>query len=210
MTGKKSVAWSVSVNLGNNESLGLMVTDEVDDKDDAREVFAFGIGQLIGVANGADEKTARVLRDFVARFVQEEEARPAAQDETAPTVKVETTPAKEPWTPTITKSSYGLAQAAKAAKQDAVPDAPPTIEDQAKAAVAQCVKPPTPAPQPTPSAPPTPEASASTAPPAPTTAPDGEVCGICGASVTKSQAKLSQLFMSKTMCKGCFDKQGGV
>jgi hypothetical protein len=30
-------------------------------------------------------------------------------------------------------------------------------------------------------------------------------CEVCGAPVTKSQAKLSQLFLSKTTCKGCME-----
>ncbi len=217
MTGKKSVAWSVSVNLGNNESLGLVVTDEVGDKDEARDVFAFGIGQLLGVAKGADEKTARLLQDFVSRFVQEEEAKPAVRDEKEPTVRLEAPPAKEPWIPKITKSSWEKAQEEKAAKQDLPvcqpPDKAPTIEEQAAAAVRACVKPPV-APHPAPSAPPTPEASASAerpaAPQPAASAPDGEVCERCGAAVTKSQAKLSQLFMNKTLCKTCMDSNGGA
>ncbi|MFA7121178.1 MAG: hypothetical protein WC277_06830, partial [Bacilli bacterium] len=112
---------------------------------------------------------------------------------------------KEPWTPKITKSSYEKAREEKAART-------PTPEEQAVAAVAACIKPA--APQPTPSAPPTPEAStvatAKSAPPVPTTAPDGEVCGICGAPVAKAQANLSQLFMGKTLCKTCMDKRLGA
>ncbi len=63
------------------------------------------------------------------------------------------------------------------------------------------------APESVPTAPPEPEASAPaaapTAPPTPKPAPEGEICERCGAAVTKSQAKLSQLFMSKTLCKTC-------
>ena len=232
MTGKKSVAWSVSVNLGNNESLGLVVTDEVGDKDEARDVFAFGIGQLLGVAKGADEKTARLLQDFVSRFVQEEEAKPAVRDEKEPTVRLEAPPAKEPWTQKITKSSWeraakqdaaALQQRATLAKeamiaksggvadQDAKPEKTPTIEEQAAEAVAQCIKPPATAPDPAPSAPPTPEASAPaaavTAPLAPKTAPpEGfSLCVECGEAVPANQAKLSQLFQSKTLCKKCME-----
>jgi hypothetical protein len=36
--------------------------------------------------------------------------------------------------------------------------------------------------------------------------PAEDVCEICGAAVTKSQAKLSQLFMSKTLCKKCMEQ----
>ena len=75
----------------------------------------------------------------------------------------------------------------------------PTVAEQAAAAVAQCIKPPTAAPEPAPSAPTTPEASVSGAP------QSGEVCANCGAAVSASQAKLSQLFMSKTLCKQCME-----
>jgi len=86
----------------------------------------------------------------------------------------------------------------------------PTVAEQAAAAVAQCIKPPATAPDPVPAAPPTPEASApavaASAPPAPKTAPQpGVVCVNCGAAVSASQAKLSQLFQSKTLCKKCME-----
>ncbi len=222
MTSKKTVSWSAQVNLGNDEFIGLVVTDEVKDKDDARDIFAFACGQLLGVAKGADEKTARLLQDFVSRFVQEEEAKPAVRDEKEPTVKLEAPPAKEPWIPKITKSSWEKAQVVKAEKQDAAaaiqeevlaiesrvagaterphPDAKP---EQAKA----------PAPQPAPSAPPTPEASTvATAPDAPQSAPtappkmgSGAVCEKCGAEVSDAQKNLSQLFTNKTLCKTCLE-----
>ena len=75
----------------------------------------------------------------------------------------------------------------------------PTVAEQAAAAVAQCIKPPATAPEPAPSAPPAPEASVSGAP------QSGEVCANCGATVSASQAKLSQLFQGKTLCKSCME-----
>ena len=59
----------------------------------------------------------------------------------------------------------------------------PTVAEQAAAAVARVVKPPAPAE--TPAA--------------------GDVCEKCGAPVPKSQAKLSQLFQGKTLCKSCME-----
>lgn len=233
MTPSKSVSWSALVNIGNNESLALTVSGEAANPDEARDIFAFACGQLLGVANSADAATSEKIRAYVSRLVQEEEAKPAVRDEKQPTVKLEAPPAKEPWTPKITRSSYEQAQAEKAAKQDAAalqqratlakealiaksggvadqnakPEKTPTIEEQAAAAVAACIKPP--APQPAPTAPPVPEASAPAerpvAPLATKPAPDGGVCEVCGAPVTKSQAKLSQLFLSKTTCKGCME-----
>ena len=40
----------------------------------------------------------------------------------------------------------------------------------------------------------------------PPAAGEGEVCETCGAEVTKSQAKLSNLFMNKTLCKKCMEQ----
>jgi hypothetical protein len=195
MTSSKSVSWSALINIGNNESLALTVSGEAANPDEARDIFAFACGQLLGVANSADEATAPLIRAYVSRLVQTEEARPV--------------------------------------EQDAVPATPPSAEEQAAAAVAQCIKPPVDvediarqqhadklkadlerlqadhdtrvarwaatAPDPAPSAPPAPEASVSGAP------QSGEVCVNCGAAVSASQAKLSQLFQSKTLCKSCME-----
>jgi hypothetical protein len=40
----------------------------------------------------------------------------------------------------------------------------------------------------------------------PSAAPAEDVCEMCGAEVTKSQAKLSRLFMNKTLCKKCMEQ----
>ena len=67
----------------------------------------------------------------------------------------------------------------------------PTAAEQAAAAAAQCIKPPATAPK----------------EPAPkTTPPEGfSLCAECGEAVPANQAKLSQLFASKTLCKSCLD-----
>jgi hypothetical protein len=122
MTSFKSVSWSALVNVGNNESLALTVSGEAANPDEARDIFAFAIGQLIGVANSADEVTAPLIRAYVSRLVQTEEARPVEQDAPAPV------PKKEPWAPKITKASYDARQANAAAKQDTVPATPPSAE----------------------------------------------------------------------------------
>ena len=186
MTSSKSVSWSALVNIGNNESLALTVSGEAATPDEARDIFAFACGQLLGVANSADEATAPLIRAYVSRLVQTEEARPVEQDAPAPT------PKKEAWEPKITKSSYDARQTAK---QDTVPATPPSAEEQAAAAVAQCIKPPTAAPDPAPK----------------TTPPEGfSLCAECGEAVPANQAKLSNLFMNKTLCKTCMDKSQGA
>ena len=67
----------------------------------------------------------------------------------------------------------------------------PTVAEQAATAVAQCIKPPATAPK----------------KPAPkTTPPEGfSLCAECGEAVPANQAKLSQLFQGKTLCKSCLD-----
>jgi hypothetical protein len=171
MTSSKSVSWSALVNIGNNESLALTVSGEAANPDEARDIFAFACGQLLGVANSADEATAPLIRAYVSRLVQTEEARPVEQDAPAPV--------KEP---------------AKVAPPVAAPTPvmgpAPTAAEQAAAAVAQCIKPPATAPK----------------EPAPSVPPEGfSLCAECGEAVPANQAKLSQLFMSKTLCKACME-----
>ena len=183
MTSTKSVSWSALVNVGNNESLALTVSGEAATPDEARDIFAFACGQLLGVANSADETTAALIRAYVSRLVQIEEARPV--------------------------------------EQDAVPATPPSAEEQAAAAVAQCIKPPVDvediarqqhadklkadlerlqADHDTRVA-----RWAAAAP------PEGfSLCAECGEAVPANQAKLSQLFMNKTLCKSCMDKSQGA
>ena len=184
MTSSKSVSWSALINIGNNESLALTVSGEAANPDEARDIFAFACGQLLGVANSADETTAPLIRAYVSRLVQTEEARPV--------------------------------------EQDAVPATPPSAEEQTAAAVAQCIKPPVDA-----------EDiarqqhadklkadlerlqadhdtrvarwAATASDPAPSAPQSGAVCANCGAAVSASQAKLSQLFQSKTLCKSCME-----
>jgi hypothetical protein len=206
MTSSKSVSWSALINIGNNESLALTVTGEAANPDEARDIFAFTCGQLLGVANSADEATAPLIRAYVSRLVQIEEARPVEQDAV-------------PATPPSAEE-----QAAAAVAQCIKP--PVDVEDIARQQHADKLKADlerlqadhdtrvarwaATAPDPAPSAPPTPEASAPaaavTAPPTPKTAPHpGVVCVNCGAAVSASQAKLSQLFQGKTLCKSCLD-----
>ena len=174
MTTSKSVSWSALINVGNNESLALTVSGEAANPDEARDIFAFACGQLLGVANSADEATAPLIRAYVSRLVQTEEARPVEQDAPAPT------PKKEAWEPKITRSSYDAMQTAK---HDTAPAPRPSAEEQAAAAVAQVVK-----------------------PPAAAKAPEAfGLCEKCGEAVPSQQAKLSMLFMSKTLCKSCME-----
>lgn len=71
-----------------------------------------------------------------------------------------------------------------------LPQKVPSAADQAAAAVAMCIKPPVAAPHPTLSAPPE----------------KFGICAECGEAVPSNQTKLSNLFVSKTLCKKCMEE----
>jgi hypothetical protein len=184
------------------------------DFDDAVVIFSRKLLKYTNCATDADRLT---VRQVVASIT-------STPLDKVPDVGTPTPPApvKEPAkvTPPVAAPTPGTGPA-------------PTAEEQAAAAVAQCIKPPVDvediarqqhadklkadlerlqadhdtrvarwaatAPDPAPSAPPAPEASVSGAP------QSGEVCVNCGAAVSASQAKLSQLFQSKTLCKKCME-----
>ena len=54
MTSSKSISWSALINIGNNESLALTVSGEAANPDEARDIFVFACGQLLGVAKSAE------------------------------------------------------------------------------------------------------------------------------------------------------------
>jgi hypothetical protein len=184
------------------------------DFDDAVVIFSRKLLKYTNCATDADRLT---VRQVVASIT-------STPLDKVPDVGTPTPPApvKEPAkvTPPVAAPTPGTGPA-------------PTAEEQAAAAVAQCIKPPVDvediarqqhadklkadlerlqadhdtrvarwaatAPDPAPSAPPTPEASVSGAP------QSGAVCANCGAAVPANQAKLSQLFQGKTLCKSCME-----
>jgi len=188
----KEIIVGASVPMENGSSVTLSVAGHIEterDIDDAVVIFG---RKLLKYTNSASDADRLTVRQVVASIT-------STPLDKVPDVGTPTPPApvKEP---------------AKVAPPVAAP-APvmgpaPTVAEQAAAAVAQCIKPPTTAPDPAPSAPPTPEASAPAA--AVTAPPEGfSLCVECGEAVPANQAKLSQLFMSKTLCKKCMDSPGG-
>ena len=184
----KEVILGATVPLENGGAITFSIAGHVEaerDYDDAVVIFGRKLLKYTNSASDADRLTVRQVISSITSTPLDK----------VPDVGTPTPPApvKEP---------------AKVAPPVAAP-APvmgpaPTAAEQAAAAVAQCIKPPATAPkEPAPSAPPTPEASVSGAP------QSGEVCANCGAAVSASQAKLSQLFQSKTLCKKCMDSPGG-
>ena len=182
------VILGASVPLENGGTITFSIAGKIEaerDYDDAVVIFG---RKLLKYTNSASDADRLTVRQVVASIT-------STPLDKVPDVGTPTPPApvKEP---------------AKVAPPVAAP-APvmspaPTVAEQAAAAVAQCIKPPTTAPkEPAPSAPPTPEASAPAAAAAP---PEGfSLCAECGEAVPANQAKLSQLFQGKTLCKSCLD-----
>jgi len=206
---------------GDHHSL-LVVGTDGDDGQSPEEVLRIHDGKLAKM--GTDDLTRSAIDSYRKKhFGTADPLVPGQRSSPAPATAAAKTPDK--WVPKITKDSLpARSSPAAAVTLDRVSPLPermpaPTVAEQAAAAVRTVIKPPG-APQPA-----TPPAvvqtsadiaqasapvAAQTAPADPKPAPAEDVCGICGASVTKSQVKLSQLFMSKTMCKPCMDKSQGA
>ncbi len=211
------VILGASLPLENGSTITFSVAGHVEaerDYDDAVVIFG---RKLLKYTNSASDADRLTVRQVVASITS------------TPLDKV-----PDVGTPTPPAPVKGPAKATPPVAAPAPVMGPaPTAAEQTAAAVAQCIKPPVDvediarqqhadklkadlerlqadhdtrvarraatAPDPAPSAPPTPEASVSGAP------KSGEVCANCGAAVSASQAKLSQLFQGKTLCKSCLD-----
>ena len=171
----KEVILGATVPLTNGSTITFSIAGHVEaerDFDDAVVIFGRKLLKYTNSASDADRLTVRQVISSITSTPLDK----------VPDVGTPTPPApvKEP---------------AKVAPPVAAP-APvmgpaPTAAEQAAAAVAQCIKPPTAAPK----------------EPAPkTTPPEGfSLCAECGEAVPANQAKLSQLFQGKTLCKQCME-----
>jgi hypothetical protein len=184
----KEVILGATLPLENGSTITFSIAGHVEaerDYDDAVVIFG---RKLLKYTNSASDADRLTVRQVVASIT-------STPLDKVPDVGKPTSPApdKEP---------------AKVAPPVAAPTPrmgpAPTAAEQAAAAVAQCIKPPATAPkEPAPSTPPTPEASAPAAAAAP---PEGfSLCAECGEAVPANQAKLSQLFQGKTLCKQCME-----
>ena len=190
------VILGATVPLENGSTITFSIAGHVEaerDIDDAVVIFGRKLLKYTNCATDADRLTVRQVVASITSTPLDKVPDVGAPTPPAPvkeSVKVAPpapAPKKEAWEPKITKSSYDAMQTAK---QDAAPATPPTIAEQVAAIVAQCIKPPATAPDPAPK----------TAP------PEGfGICAECGEAVPANQAKLSQLFQSRTLCKRCME-----
>jgi hypothetical protein len=174
-TPKSEVILGATVPLTNGSAITFSIAGKIETERDCDDAIVIFSRKLLKYTNCATDDDRLTVRQVVASIT-------STPLDKVPDVGTPTPPApvKEP---------------AKVAPPVAAP-APvmgpaPTVAEQAAAAVAQCIKPPATAPK----------------EPAPkTTPPEGfSLCAECGEAVPANQAKLSQLFQGKTLCKSCMD-----
>ncbi|MDD2472936.1 MULTISPECIES: hypothetical protein [unclassified Methanoculleus] len=197
MSRKKEVTIGITVNLDNYENLRLEVKGDVEAHEDVDDLITFLDGMLARFGRG-DAATAERVNAYRRRVLAARPAEPQASAATrAAPEEMPATTAAEPTHRTeedVCPSTDVIAAAIPPAPEH--PEPPRIPEPPAK----QEEKNPEPArPVQTPQ-----QQEPAIAKPA--AAPGEDVCEICGAAVSKSQAKLSQLFMGKTLCKKCMEQ----
>ena len=190
----KEVILGASVPLTNGSTVTLSIAGHVEterDYDDAVVIFS---RKLLKYTNSASDEDRLTVRQVISSITSTpldqvpDVGAPAPIPPPAEPAKtlLDPPPKQAPGRVWVGKDDGKVTRLDEPAKTS-----PPTAAEQAAAAVARCIKPPAPEdPEPAPAGSPL----AQTA---------GPICEACGAVVTKSQEKLSQLFMSKTPCKKC-------
>ncbi|NLA31413.1 MAG: hypothetical protein GX880_06280, partial [Methanomicrobiales archaeon] len=169
--------------------------------EDVDDLVSFLDGMLARFGRG-DPATAERVDAYRRRVLALRPTKPEAQ---APRVETVASMAPVPAGPGSVQQNIEGTSPAPHAIEAAVPPAPKQPEPVSKPIAGTPKQPePTPVSKPIAGAPKQPEPGpAGAKPPA---AGEGEVCETCGAEVTKSQAKLSNLFMNKTLCKKCMEQ----
>lgn len=190
---RKNLTIGVTINLDNYENLRLEVDGEVCTDQDAEDLIVFLDGMITRLGRG-DPATAERLDAYRRRVfglpagVSDAPAPPQASP--APPAQDELTP---PEPPVITGEVEGGPEVAgPAPAPEEAPVEVPVKPVTAKAAPMAAEEKASPATSPAPSD----QVS---------TPPSGEevCCEECGAVVTGAQAKVSQMFMGRTLCKKC-------
>ena len=169
------VVLGATVPLTNGSTITFSIAGKIETERDCDDAIVIFSRKLLRYTNCATDADRLTVRQVVASIT-------STPLDKVPDVGTPTPPApvKEPAkdAPPVAATAPSMGPA-------------PTAAEQAAAAVAQCIKPPTTAPK----------------EPAPkTTPPEGySLCAECGEAVPANQAKLSMLFQSKTLCKSCLD-----
>lgn len=193
MSSKKEVTIGITINLENYENLRLEVEGDAETHEDVDDLITFLDGILSRLGRG-DQATAERVDAYRRRVLAARPAAPQvpAREEKAPEPAPPATPEAEPAQP----------------EEGGTCPAPELIEKAIPAAPEHPEPPRIPGPpaKPEEKTPAQPEVAPEPATEKPSAAPAEGVCEMCGAEVTKSQAKLSRLFMNKTLCKKCMEQ----
>lgn len=201
MEQRKNLTIGVTINLDNYENLRLEVDGEVCTDRDAEDLVVFLDGMIARLGRG-DPATAERLDAYRRRVfgltagvsdapapAQAPLAAPPAQGEIPLSETVEP-PESPPVIPGVVEGRPEVAAPAPAAEEapakapvKPVTARPPPMAAEEKAS---------------PAATPAPSVQVSTPP-----QPGSVSCEECGAGVTDAQAKVSQMFMGRTLCKKC-------
>lgn len=232
MPGKKSLTIGITVNLENYENLRLEVTGEVTGQQEVSDLVGF-LDETLATFGRGNATTADLIEKYRARvfstgagaastsgpamtYHEPEPEWPALEtpvpsqqplvqpDEAVPTPVAEPATPTEPTPiataqPTQKKEIEKKQEQPPAPKGKTEPMAAPTAATPAESAP-PTAKPKT-KPAPVPVAAPAPSAAAPSQPTA-----SGAACEICGCAVSSSEQKMSQLFMSRILCKTCMKK----
>jgi len=200
MSSKKEVTIGITINLENYENLRLEVEGDAETHEDVDDLITFLDGILSRLGRG-DPATAERVDAYRRRVLAARPAKPQAPagEEKALEPALPATPEAEPAQqkvegacPAPAVIERAIPAAPEHSEPHRIPEPPARSEEKATAQ-------PKAAPE---QGPPVQEPAAAK-PPA---APAEDVCEMCGAEVTKSQAKLSRLFMNKTLCKKCMEQ----
>jgi len=191
MSSKKEVTIGITINLENYENLRLEVEGDVETHEDVDDLVTFLDGMLARLGRGDQARCIPAARSRGSAGPAPEEKAAGPEAPETP----ETEPAhgeEEKACPSPDVIEAAIPPAPEHPEPPRIPQPPVKLEEKVPAE---------------------PEAAPEQAPPAqepvaakPPAAPGEDVCEMCGAGVTKSQAKLSQLFMSKTLCKKCMEQ----
>ncbi|PKL62135.1 MAG: hypothetical protein CVV31_07785 [Methanomicrobiales archaeon HGW-Methanomicrobiales-2] len=214
MSSKKEVTIGITINLENYENLRLEVEGDVETHEDVDDLITFLDGMLARLGRG-DQATAERVDAYRRRVLAVRPAEPRAPaakpvpEEKAAGPEAPETPETEPahegegrTCPSPDVIEAAIPPAPEHPEPPRIPQPPVKLEEKVPAEPEAAAEPVPSEPVLSEQAPPAQEPVAAK-PPA---APGEEVCEMCGAGVTKSQAKLSQLFMSKTLCKKCMEQ----
>lgn len=220
MPGKKSLTIGITVNLENYENLRLEMTGDVTDQQEVQELVGF-LDQTLTTFGRGNPATMALIEKYRARVLSTGDGSVSAPGSATYALKPEPEwPVMEAAVPSQQPLKLP-AEAAPVAEQ-VVPAGGTTGTKTVHAEKAENPKKqeklePVSLPEPAPALQTPPQAPASSTP-APVVAPvvapvappqvvlSAVSCEICGCTVSSSEQKMSQLFMSRTLCKTCMKK----